>query len=84
MPRTVHLAAALPAPSDKLFYMYLDPEAHAAFTGAPVSIGLYVGVEFKVCTSPLLWDRPTPITYLMFKIVPAHIISYTNPSLLLL
>ena len=38
MPRQIMLAASLPAPPDRLFDMYLDPEAHAAFTGAPVTI----------------------------------------------
>jgi hypothetical protein len=60
MPRTIHFVAALPAPPDKLFDMYLDPESHAAFTGAPVSIGAYVGAEFKVGTGPPSWDTPNP------------------------
>ena len=47
MPRTILMAATLPAPPDRLFDMYLDPSAHAAFTGAPVTIGLKVGAEFQ-------------------------------------
>ena len=39
MPRTIHIAAALPASPDELFDMYLDPELHAAITGAPASSG---------------------------------------------
>ena len=32
MPRNVILAASLPAAPERLFDMYLDAEAHAAFT----------------------------------------------------
>ncbi len=46
MPRTIHMAADLPAPPDELFDMYLDPDAHAAITGAPVSIGAKAGAKF--------------------------------------
>jgi uncharacterized protein YndB with AHSA1/START domain len=46
MPRTIHIAAALPASPDELFDMYLDPELHAAITGAPASIGARAGAEF--------------------------------------
>lgn len=46
MPRTIHLAASLPASPDELFDMYLDPELHAAITGAPVSIGAHAGAQF--------------------------------------
>lgn len=38
MPRNIIIAASLPAPPDKLFDMYLDPAAHAAFTGFPVTL----------------------------------------------
>ena len=38
MPRTIQLAASFPAPPGRLFDMYLDPIAHAAFTGKPVTI----------------------------------------------
>jgi uncharacterized protein YndB with AHSA1/START domain len=47
MPRTIHLAASLPAPPDKLFDMYLDPAKHAAFTGEPVSIAARAGAVFR-------------------------------------
>jgi activator of HSP90 ATPase len=47
MPRTIHLAASLPASPDELFDMYLDPGLHAAVTGAPVSIGAHAGAEFS-------------------------------------
>ena len=47
MPRNIILAASLPAPPDRLFDMYLDPEAHAAFTGAPVTIAGHAGAEFR-------------------------------------
>jgi uncharacterized protein YndB with AHSA1/START domain len=47
MPRTIHLAAALPARPDELFDMYLDPDLHADITGGPVSIGTRAGTEFR-------------------------------------
>lgn len=47
MPRTIHIAAGLPASPDELFDMYLDPELHAAITGAPVSIEARAGGEFR-------------------------------------
>jgi activator of HSP90 ATPase len=47
MPRNVIIAASLPAPPDKLFDMYLDAEAHAAFTGFPVTIAARTGAPFR-------------------------------------
>lgn len=47
MPRNIIIAAALPAPPDKLFDMYLDPEAHAAFTGFPVTLEARAGGAFS-------------------------------------
>jgi activator of HSP90 ATPase len=47
MPRQIMLAASLPAPPDRLFDMYLDPQAHAAFTGAPVTIAPRPGAPFR-------------------------------------
>lgn len=47
MPRTIHLAASLPASPNELFDMYLDPKLHAAITGAPVSIGSHTGAKFR-------------------------------------
>lgn len=47
MPRTIHLAAALPATPGDLFDMYLDRDLHAAITGEPVSIGTHAGTEFR-------------------------------------
>ena len=46
MPRNVIIAASLPATPDKLFDMYLDAEAHAAFTGFPVTIAARAGAPF--------------------------------------
>jgi uncharacterized protein YndB with AHSA1/START domain len=53
MPKTIHLAASLPARPDELFDMYLDPKAHAAFTGAPVSIGARAGAKFRAFNNAL-------------------------------
>jgi uncharacterized protein YndB with AHSA1/START domain len=47
MPRNIILAASLPAAPDRLFDMYLDPELHAGFTGAPVTIAARAGEPFQ-------------------------------------
>jgi uncharacterized protein YndB with AHSA1/START domain len=47
MPRTIQIAASLPASPDRLFDMYLNPELHSAITGAPVTIGAVPGSEFR-------------------------------------
>ncbi len=47
MPKNVILAASLPASPDRLYDMYLDPQAHAAFTGAPVTVGSEAGAPFS-------------------------------------
>ena len=47
MPRTITLAVALPAPPERLYAMYLDPKAHAAFTGMPVTIAARAGARFE-------------------------------------
>jgi uncharacterized protein YndB with AHSA1/START domain len=47
MPKTVSLAANLPASPARLFRMYLDPKRHAGFTGAPVKIAARVGAPFS-------------------------------------
>jgi activator of HSP90 ATPase len=47
MPHNIILAASLPAPPDRLFDMYLDPQSHAAFTGAPVIIAAHAGAPFR-------------------------------------
>ena len=46
MPRTIQLAASLPASPDRLFDMYLDPVEHSAFTGSPVTISAHPGAPF--------------------------------------
>jgi len=47
MSRNVIIAASLPATPDKLFDMYLDAEAHAAFTGFPATIAARAGAPFR-------------------------------------
>ncbi len=47
MPRTIQIAASLPATPDRLFDMYLDPVEHAAFTGSPVTIEPRAGAAFR-------------------------------------
>jgi hypothetical protein len=40
-------SVVLPASAASLFDMYLDPQAHEAITGAPVTIGSIAGSDFK-------------------------------------
>ena len=47
MPRNVIVAASFPVTYDRLFDAYLDPEQHAAITGAPVSIQSVPGTPFE-------------------------------------
>ncbi len=47
MSRNVILAATIPATAARLFDMYVDPQAHAAFTGAPVTIEPRPGAPFS-------------------------------------
>jgi uncharacterized protein YndB with AHSA1/START domain len=47
MPRTIVLAASLPAPPDRLYEMYVDAELHAAFTGLPAEIEPRPGAPFR-------------------------------------
>jgi len=47
MPKNVIVAADLPAPPERLFDMYLGAEAHAAFTGQPVTLDPRPGGEFR-------------------------------------
>ncbi|MCW8133441.1 MAG: SRPBCC domain-containing protein [Planctomycetota bacterium] len=47
MPKTVILAASLPAEPERLYEMYLDPHEHAAWTGHPVTIEARVGAPFR-------------------------------------
>ena len=47
MPRNIITAAALPAPPDKLFDMYLDETEHAALTGLPVKLEPHAGGVFR-------------------------------------
>ena len=47
MPRNIIMAASLPASPEKIFDMYLDAEAHAAFTGLPVTLEPHAGGLFR-------------------------------------
>jgi uncharacterized protein YndB with AHSA1/START domain len=46
MRNVIEQSVVFPAPATTLFEMYLDPAAHAAFTGYSVSIGAQPGAEF--------------------------------------
>ena len=47
MPRTILLAASLPAAPERLFDMYLNAELHSAFTGMAVTIEPRAGAAFR-------------------------------------
>jgi activator of HSP90 ATPase len=47
MSKNLIIAASLPAPPETLFDMYLDPVAHTAFTGSPVTIQPRPGAPFR-------------------------------------
>ena len=66
MPRTIQLAASLPAPPDRLFDMYLDPAEHAAFTGSPVTIAAQPGAAFRAFNGVL--------TGTILQVVPKRLI----------
>ena len=66
MPRTIQLAASLPASPDRLFDMYLDPVEHAAFTGSPVTISDRPGTAFSA------FDKV--LTGTILQVIPKHLI----------
>jgi activator of HSP90 ATPase len=47
MPKNVVMAASFAASAERLFDMYLDAHAHAAFTGQPVTIEPVAGSAFS-------------------------------------
>ncbi len=47
MPATIRQSVTLPASPERLYAMYLDPKAHAAFTGMPVKISAKPGSAFS-------------------------------------
>jgi activator of HSP90 ATPase len=47
MRSVIQQSVVLPARAEALFDMYVDPVAHAAFTGWPVAIGAEEGAEFS-------------------------------------
>jgi activator of HSP90 ATPase len=53
MPDTIEQTVTLPATAERLFAMYLDPVAHAAFTGAPVTIDATPGSAFSAFNGAL-------------------------------
>ncbi|MGI9540325.1 MAG: SRPBCC domain-containing protein [Miltoncostaeaceae bacterium] len=73
MPRTIQLAASLPAPPERLYDMYLDPAEHAAFTGSPVTIAAQPGAPFRAFDGAL--------TGTILQVVPKRLIvqSWRSP-----
>jgi uncharacterized protein YndB with AHSA1/START domain len=73
MPRTIQMAASLPAPADRLFEMYLNPVEHAAFTGSPVTISDQPGAAFSAFNEVL--------TGTILQVVPKRLIvqSWRSP-----
>jgi uncharacterized protein YndB with AHSA1/START domain len=47
MRNVIRQSVTLPAGAGRLFDMYLDPAAHEAFSGFPVTIGSVAGAEFR-------------------------------------
>ncbi|MBI1815621.1 MAG: SRPBCC domain-containing protein [Deltaproteobacteria bacterium] len=47
MPKTIQQTVQLSAPAGDLYDAYLDPERHAAITGAPVTIAAEPGAPFR-------------------------------------
>ena len=47
MRSVIRQSVELPASAESLFEMYLDPRAHEAITGFPVTIGAEVGADFR-------------------------------------
>jgi len=45
--KIIQQSVVLPASADRLFDMYLDPAAHGAIAGGPVTIGPVAGSEFR-------------------------------------
>ena len=66
MPRTITVAAVLPRLPARLYAMYLDRRAHAAFTGAPVKIAPRAGAHFEAFGGAL--------TGTILQVVPARLI----------
>ena len=54
MRNTIYKSVVLPAPAADLYDMYMDPEVHAAFTGAPVKISDEPGSAFEAFGGLLL------------------------------
>ncbi len=73
MPRTIQLAASLPATPDRLFDMYLDPVEHSAFTGSPVTVSDRPGADFRAFDDVL--------TGTILQVVPKRLIvqSWRSP-----
>ena len=53
MRNVISQSVVLPAPAEHLFEMYIDPEKHAAITGAPVVIGVAPGSRFHAFNGAL-------------------------------
>ena len=53
MRRIIQQSITLPAPADVLFDAYLNPVAHSAITGFPVTIGAEAGADFRAFNGQL-------------------------------
>ncbi len=73
MPRTIQLAASLPASPDRLFDMYLDSDEHSAFSGSPVTISPQPGAAFSAFNDVL--------TGTILQVVPKRLVvqSWRSP-----
>lgn len=54
MRTSIYRTVVLPAPASRLFDMYMDPEIHGAFTGAPAKVSDEPGSAFEAFGGLLL------------------------------
>lgn len=63
MRTTIYTSVALPASAAELFGMYMDPQIHAAFTGAPAKISEEPGSAFEAFGGLLLGTTLQVVKY---------------------
>ncbi len=66
MRSVISQSVVLPSSAEHLFEMYIDPEKHAAITGAPVTIGVAPGSPFQAFDGAL--------TGAMLQIIPRRLV----------
>lgn len=66
MRKTIFKTVVLPARATDLYAMYMDPEAHAAITGAPVRISEESGSPFEAFNGLI---RGTTLQVVMHRVI---------------